>query len=158
MVENPQMQACYPSPPGPKIGASPVGDYWYGESVAGRNAVRPRVWRSLAVLSSTNLSPEDAVAGIGIGLSETPEDLPLGPHASSFEVGVNGLQLLAYSLKGISDSRWRTTYYLQEHISEASYRVIVLAQQLRMNEGMYAAAGRLYPINWGPGPFINSAR
>jgi hypothetical protein len=76
------------------------------------------------------------------------------PDAYYSEWALNGLTLLANGTNGYLQAGWSSTYYLQEHATEARYRVIIVARQLSADQGMYVTATGLAPIDWGPGPFL----
>jgi len=141
-----------------------IADYWYGEEVPGRNAVAPNRWRSVASQRRVEgPSIWGLVAGIGRGLADTPEDLPLAPDATKAEVRANAAATGFSVLNGIAEAGWESNFMLQESVKGSNYRVIILTRPGYASEFLYATRVNmnpmtLTPIDWGPGPFLRTGR
>ncbi len=141
---------CYVRKPyrGPSMHTAAAGDYWYGEGMNGGTAVRPGVWRDVAEIRKIELpSGSDAFAEAGRGLANMPESLALDTNVQHAEVAANGAMVGAHVLAGYLQAGWSSTFYLQEHVGEVKYRVIIVTRQLNMDESMYGTYSRFYPMN-----------
>jgi hypothetical protein len=64
--------------------------------------------------------------------------------------------MAAYGWQGAAQAQWVADYFLQESISKAEYRVVILTRQLSVDasQSMYRTYNGFYPVYWGSGPFF----
>jgi len=162
-VTDHDQRLCYPKAPysGPSISAAPVGDAWYGEPVNGGTSVRPNTWRLLASFRRQE-GPQgpDLMAGITRGTANAPVSLMADPNdppiVQRSGAAADAVAMAAYGWQGAAQAQWVADYFLQESISKAEYRVIILARQLSVDasQSMYRTYNGFYPVYWGSGPFL----
>ena len=136
-------------------GGSFVADYWFGEDTPGvctgqQDPVMPGSWQIVNAESSSQLPDYNAaIAGVGIGLSNSPEDLPLDPHAARAEVKANAGAAGLYALAGALQAGTQNTFVLQRNAS-GEYRLILIARSMDSGQENYWGYRMRVPVLWGP--------
>lgn len=136
-------------------GGSFVADYWFGEDTPGvctgqQDPVMPGSWGTVGIKHDTQL-PDllSGAAGVGIGLSNSPEDLPLDPHAARAEVKANAGAAGLYALAGALQAGTQNTFVLQRNAS-GEYRLILIARSMDSGQDNYWGYRMRVPVLWGP--------